>query len=297
MADGQEVQQQQQQVVENEEDETGESADVENSQTPGAAGGEGGLQSFINNDVYPTSPAQNVIRDSGTAASGTTTSDGRDIQGQLERQIKSGKENSMNKFGLKESEPTKEERQEAIDRAAKAFEANPLSKFMSPEDKALALKMQAAVLNGDTAALGQMLAALKDNPEKLAALTKAIQDNLQKQGSSTRLEMTPDGNLLMFQKGARHAVQIGADGNAQVKAIEHGPNGSLEVLNDRTVVRPLPADLAKRIADQSVNQVNWNSMFGSINEKTFSPHFPNPGPVLRPQGSSGSTLQPGQRGQ
>lgn len=307
MADGQEAiqQQQQQQIVENEEVDEGEGAGIEN-QAPGAATGEGGLQSFLNNDVYPTSPAQNgnVIRDGGTAASGSTTRDGG-IHEQLERRVIPGAENSINKLGPKDTEPTKEERQEAIDRAAKAFEANPLSKFMTPEDRALALKMQAAVLSGDTKALGELVAGLKDNPEKLAALSKAIQDNLQKQGSSARLEVTPDGNLLMFQKGASHAVQIGADGKVQVKAIEHGPNGSLDVLNDRTVVRPVPADLAKRIADQSVNQVNWNGMFSRMGERLgdkvpFPPHFPNPGPIIRQGGGlNGGKLQemPKERGQ
>ncbi len=192
---------------------------------------------------------------------------------------------SMKKFGPKETEPTPEERKEAINRAQKSLENNPLFKLMSADDQKAALKLQDAVLNGDTKALGELVKALGANPERMAALAGAIADNLKKVGANTQLDMGPDGSLLMYRDGASHAVQIGKDGSAQVRAIEHHPDGSLDILNDRTVVRPTAAQLARSISDSAVNQSNWNAMF-SRQIQSIPKDIP---PIInRPRPQSGS---------
>lgn len=222
------------------------------------AAGKTGGNSIEFTDVFPAGQSAQ----GGRAASGdglVNQAEGHGVSDGIDN-IKNHMEGiSMKKFGPKEGEPTPADRKETLARAQKALESNPLFKLMSAGDQKAALKLQEAVLTGDTKALGELVKSLADNPERLAALSGAIQDNLKKIGANTQLDLGPDNSLLMYRDGASHAVQIGKDGNAQVRAIEHHRDGSLDILNDRTVVRPTAGDLARSIGDSAVNHAIFNA--------------------------------------
>lgn len=245
-------------------------------------------------DVYPTTGSTQA-QGSASGERVLTPVDGRSLPvpggdgttNQIEKmKIESG-QLSLKKFGPKDTEPTPEERKEALNRAQKTLENNPLFKLMNANDQKAALNLQDAVLRGDTKALGELVKALGDNPERMAALAAAVADNLKRVGANTQLDMGPDGSLLMYKNGDNHAVQIGKDGTAQVRAIEHHPDGSLDILNDRTVVRPTAAQLARSIGDSAVNHSNFNAMFMRSVENPWGIPKDIPPVINRPQPGHG----------
>lgn len=250
----------------------------------------GGIQGFLN-QMYGQNGSNGNLERSVPNTGGATTHAERPADGMLSGaldntgnrpEIGEKLHNQLKKFGPKDTEPTAEERKQAVDRATKALEANPLFKLLSPEDRATALKMQEAVLNGDTKALGELVKGLAGDPAKMEALSKAIGENLSKLGSNTRLEMGPDGSLLVFRDCDTRAVQVGKDGSSKVVAIDQH-NGGLDILNDRTVVRPTASELLKQVGDSAVNRTNWNSQFmRSIPWENIPRSVPNPPVIIRP---------------
>jgi hypothetical protein len=246
---------------------------------------EGGIQGFLKNEMYKLEHAgssagsaadgERAIQSSGPTAAQIGM---ESIHGQLERSNKLEVGDRIKKFGPKESEPTAQERQEAIDRAHKALERNPLFKLLSPEDRATATTMQAAVMSGDTKALGELVKGLADKPETLEALAKAIGENLDKLGSKSKSEMGPDGSLLVFKDRDSRAVQIGKDGSSKVVAIEQDKDGGLNIRNDVTVVRPTAAELAKKVGDSAVNWTNFTARFSNAIPWDMPRQLPNRDP-------------------
>jgi hypothetical protein len=186
-------------------------------------------------------------------------------------------------------EPSAESKEEARKKANDHLENNDLYKLLSNTDQQALTKMQEAILNGDTKALGDLVKAYKGDPEKLEALGRVIEKNLKDIGANIQMNVTDDGRLLVYDKAGRHAVEVSSAGSATVRPIQVNFDGSAEVLEGRQVLRPKPDEVARQIANDTV--------FAVSRPKDTVKVFPLPGrpPEGRWEGSPPGVPLPGSR--
>lgn len=242
--------------------------------------GDGGvgdaIQNFLNREVYGVPPTSGAdINRSGQEQQkpiDNTGSRSGDALKDLSQNIENG--SIVDKLRPFKGEPSEAQRKEAIETASDALKKNPVYAAMSPEDQKTADRMQEAAMRGDAKALAELAQSMKDRPEMLAMITKAVGDNLTKVGADTNLVSTPEGGLLLFNKGGSNALQINKDGTSKAVAIETTKDGSVRILNDRTVVTPSAADLGKQIGNNAVNSTNFNNLFKHFEHKPIQPGIP-----------------------
>src|SRR5262249_28456868 len=136
------------------------------------------------------------------------------------------------------------------------LEKNDMFNLLSKADQQALTKMQEAILNGDTKALAELAKQFKGDPEKLEAIGHVIEKNLKEMGAHVQIDVTASGKLMIYDKFARHAVEVSADGKVAVRAIQANLDGSVDVLDGREVLRPKADEVIKGIADGAVLDVN-----------------------------------------
>ncbi|MBU6450486.1 MAG: hypothetical protein KGS72_01815 [Cyanobacteria bacterium REEB67] len=161
--------------------------------------------------------------------------------------------------------PTDEERSDADKSLDKS-----LSKMAAPEASKSMQAIDAAITSGDTKALGEAIKSA--DPAKLRDMLGEINRVLAEKGSSTRLDMTEDGKVLVSDSKSNTAIAVDPKtGDISAKEVEHNADGSMlvkpgELLNVDT-------DKAfKEISDRTVNAVNGKVDFGDILQKMDDKH-------------------------
>jgi len=176
-------------------------------------------------------------------------------------------------------EPTPEEKDKARTDANEHLENNDFYKLLSKSDQQALAKMQDAILNGDTKALAELAKQYKGDPDKLDAIGHVIEKNLKEMGARVQIDVTDGGKLLIYDKYGRHAAEVSPDGKVAVRSVQVNLDGSVEVMEDRQVLRPKANDVIKGIADSAVFDVTH-------------PHFKLP-PIGFPGGAPSGRFPPG----
>lgn len=147
-------------------------------------------------------------------------------------------------------EVTDEDRKEAVGKLDE--EIPPIADSKTAE----ALKAaHAAVINGDTKALNETLAAFKDDPEGMKRFVAQLDADLKNAGAGTRLSLDKAGNVVIWGKGDVAMELNPKDGSVTLRKIEHNMDGSV-TLKEGEVVGDDPAKVAKRIGDDAARNIN-----------------------------------------
>ncbi len=128
---------------------------------------------------------------------------------------------------------------------------NPL---VGDADRAMMTKLQDAVLDGDPKAIGEAVKGFAGNPEKLKTFVDEMERNLQKTDAGVHVS-AKDGALTIYKDNASSAVEIGADGNATVRAISIKPDGTV-VAEPGEVLNKTASEILKDVAATAINGIN-----------------------------------------
>jgi hypothetical protein len=136
-----------------------------------------------------------------------------------------------------------------------------------------------ALKNGDEKAFADAIKRAGGDQEKLRQLLDEVNEMLKQKHSTTQLDLTADGKVLVSDCNSSTALVINpASGNIQARAVEHNSDGSI-------LVKPgelLHVDLDKAFKDMGQTSVD------AITAKETSnnvPAFPLPGHEWPPQNS------------
>ncbi|MCA9800621.1 MAG: hypothetical protein KC777_01480 [Cyanobacteria bacterium HKST-UBA02] len=114
---------------------------------------------------------------------------------------------------MKRSEPTEKERE-----AAKKELAEGISKLVPEEDRKTLVGMQEALIDGNLESFQKLVGSLKDNPEKLAAMIKELNNGLDKAewSGGVNVQQDSNGNVLLYKQNGNTAIEINPSTGATV---------------------------------------------------------------------------------
>lgn len=151
-----------------------------------------------------------------------------------------------------EEKPSDEEKAEFQKEAKEGLDKQ-LGALVSPEDRAKAQAMQEAILKGDTAALGQIIAGM--TPEQVKNFSSEIQKNLDRLGAGVTVKPTGDGSsLFVHERGSSTGLVVDKQGNSRPVSVKEGPDGRTHIDNTST-----PTDTAQEVAASISDAATLNS--------------------------------------
>ncbi|MGD9681267.1 MAG: hypothetical protein AB7W16_08785 [Candidatus Obscuribacterales bacterium] len=105
---------------------------------------------------------------------------------------------------MKRAEPSDKDRE-----AAKKELAEGISKLIPPEDRKTLVGMQEALIDGNLESFQKLVGSLKDNPEKLAAMIKELNNGLDKGlWGGAHVQQDSKGNVLLYKENGNTAIEI-----------------------------------------------------------------------------------------
>lgn len=104
--------------------------------------------------------------------------------------------------------------------------------------------------NGDLAKLSYNIKALRQNPQKMDAFIKELNRELKENNANLELVSTKDGRVFVCGNGST-AIEMGKDGNVQLRFVERRFDGSI-VVNPGEVVGQDAGQLMKTFGDDAV---------------------------------------------
>ncbi len=174
---------------------------------------------------------------------------------------------SFGKISLDSSPPSDKERGDA----EKALEGR-MSKLIPEADREAMKAMTTAITNGDSKAFAEAVKKAGGNPEKLKALVSEVDKMLEEKGSSTRLDVTADGKVLVTDGFSGKGVAFDPKtGNVEAKAIEQNIDGSV-LVKPGELLHVDTTKLFKDMGDDAVNAVNGRH---DITLQKPNPFFPD----------------------
>lgn len=165
-----------------------------------------------------------------------------------------------------------------------------ISGLIPRDDRRLLKRMQDAVLEGDVKSLAKTFDYLKDDPAKLKAFLKQLNENFDDHHAGVKFAMARDGRVLMFDKnGGETAIQM-KNGEVSLRPIKQNWDGTV-VLQPGEVIGKEPHEVAKELRDQAVRRINGDQ-FDLIKplwkESKKDPWF---NPLLMKMGAESTKLQ------
>jgi FlaG/FlaF family flagellin (archaellin) len=146
-----------------------------------------------------------------------------------------------------------------------------MSKLIPEADRESMKAMTTAITNGDSKAFAEAVKKAGGDPAKLKALVGEVDKMLEEKGSSTRLDVTADGKVLVSDSGSGTALAFDPKtGNVEAKAVEQNMDGSVLVKPGELL--HVDTDKAfKDMGDHAVNAVNGKMDFGVSKHEPFDP--------------------------
>lgn len=154
------------------------------------------------------------LKEKGHSGSDAQTQDGNGPANRIDgndAQISEGLGDGGSKIGesiiemMKKAEPSEKERE-----AAKKELAEGISKLIPEEDRNTLVGMQEALIDGNLESFQKLVGSLKDNPEKLAAMIKELNNGLDRAewGGGVNVQQDSKGNVLLYKQNGDTAIEI-----------------------------------------------------------------------------------------
>lgn len=138
-----------------------------------------------------------------------------------------------------------------------------ISGLIPPNDRRMLKRMQDAVLEGDLKSLSKAFEHLKDDPAKLKAFLKQLNENFDDHNAGLKFAMAKDGSVLMYDKnGGQTAIQM-KGGEVSLRPIKQNWDGTV-VLQPGEVIGKDASEVMNDLRDKAVRRINNDFDYGGI---------------------------------